>query len=187
MSLSNSFKEKVRDWVAFDDKIAKANQVVGKVREKKKSIGEDIVDFMKSKNLETKQLKVKDSRLSFKIKETPAPMTQKFIKDTLTDYFEDEKAAKEAVKFMYNPRKKMEACLTILLGNDDDAKDAVDFIYSRRPVTVKKTVIRKKKRTPASIPVSSGPISREAKEAMETPPSTEAEAESEEYSEEYSD
>jgi hypothetical protein len=174
-SINDDFRTDVRDWVAFDDKIAKANRAIKRVRERKKNLGDGIVQFMQSRNLHKKEIKVSNSRLSCNIKEKPTPITQKFIRECLADYFGDEKKAKALVKFMYDPAKKIQACLAIALNDEDQARKATEYLFSQREVTVIRTINRKKKREPVAIPVDTGPISQEATHALQTPSNSSAE------------
>jgi hypothetical protein len=171
------FKLDVRDWVAYDDKVAKAKLVIEKVKVKQTDISKDIVHFMKRNKLQKKEIKIRDSRLRCGKTTKTTPLTKKFILGCLTEFLRDQDQAKEAVDMMYKPPEKIKACLSIFFDDEIKAEEATNYIFSRRTKTVTTILKRKKQRAP--VEVESGPASQAAQNAMRTPHDTEAESDSE--------
>ena len=55
----------------------------------------------------------------YKITKKITPLTKKFILNSLTDDLGDENEAKEILKILYDPRKRMEVCLTNYFDDED--------------------------------------------------------------------
>lgn len=166
-SVTNNFKTDVRDWVAFDNKIDKAKKVIQKVKEKKNDISQNIVQYMKARNLEKKEIKIQDTRLRCSTRTTQTPLTKKFIQGCLTEFLRDHHEAKRASDMIYNPKEKILACLTLFFGDEEKAGEATDYIFDRREKTVITQLVKKRQRAP--VEVKAGPASERATRAMETP------------------
>ena len=56
--VTDEFRIKVRDWVAYDNKLASANSAIKRVKEKQSEIGTSIIHFMNNHNLQKKEIKI---------------------------------------------------------------------------------------------------------------------------------
>ena len=83
----------------------------------------------------------------------------------------DEIEAKEIVKLFYDPRKRMEICLTHYFDDKNKAVEIVDSIFDKRVYIEKKVLKRKIQRIPVTI--NNGPISESAQHTLQTPENTE--------------
>ena len=101
------YVEKVKEWVRLDNiilrnteevKAAKEDtkkieervaERVADVIEEKKRVEKDIMEYVQANNLETMQLKISDGVITFSKKTTQRPMSQKFLKDTLQKYADE--------------------------------------------------------------------------------------------------
>lgn len=180
--VTSNFKTDVRDWVAFDNKIDKAKKVIEKVKEKRDDISQNIVEYMKTRNLEKKEIKIQETRLKCSTRTSQTPLTKKFISGCLTEFLRDQHEAKRACDIIYKPREKILACLTIFFNDEEKACEATDYIFNRRERTMVTKIIRKKQRTP--VEVRAGPVSENASRIMETPRGTEEERSSTESEDE---
>ena len=169
--VTDDFRVKVRDWVAYDNKIVKASNAIKRVKEKQEEIGTGIINFMNSNGLQRKEIKINNYRLQYKATKKITPLTKNFILNSLIEELDNESEAKEIVKLLYNSRKRMEICLTHYLDDEDRAVEIVDSIFNKR-VYVERTVLKRKiQRVPVTI--DSGPISESAQNTLQTPENTE--------------
>jgi hypothetical protein len=171
--VTDDFRIKVRDWVAYDNKLASANNAIKRVKEKQLEIGAGIINFMDSHNLQRKEIKISNCRLQYKTIKKTTSLTKKFILLSLTDYLNDENDSKEIVNMLYNPRKRMEMCLSKYFDDDQKAIETVDYIYSQRKCNEVPVLKRKIQRVPVTI--DNGPISEDARNTLQTPENTEEE------------
>jgi len=171
--VTDDFRIKVRDWVAYDNKIVKANNAIKRVKEKQQEIGSGILNFMDQNGLQKKEIKISNCRLQYKTTKKITPLTKKFILNSLIEDLGDEAEAKEIIKILYDPRKRMEICLTNYFEDEDRAIELVDSIFDKR-VYAEKTVLKRKiQRVPVTI--DNGPISQNAQNTLRTPVQTEEE------------
>ena len=175
--VTDEFRIKVRDWVAYDNKLASANSAIKRVKEKQLEIGSGIINFMNSHNLQRKEIKISNCRLQYKTVKKTTPLTKKFILSSLTEFLanDDEAECKEIVNILYNPRKRMEMCLSQYFDDEKKAIEAVDYIYSQRKCNEVPVLKRKIQRVPVTI--DNGPISEDARNTIQTPENTEEEGE----------
>ena len=168
MSLPDDIRTEIRDYVALVEKINKANNVTQKARAKKEDIGQSICEYMKHYHLTKKDIQVKNLRLSYTTTQKKSPLTQKFLKNCLSEFLGDAKAAKQAVQFMWNPESRLYACLRLLLRDEEKTKEAVKFIMDKQVVEEKvflKSVVQKD-----TMNVESGPASKEVQLALQSSP-----------------
>ena len=172
--ITNNFKTNVRDWVAFDSKIKKANNAIKRVKEEKNKIEKGIVKYMKQNKIDNQELKCQNYRLKYKTYKKITPITRKYIKEILLQEEDiDEKEAKEIVKFLYNQKNRLEIMLESYFDNESKATKIVNNIFNNRQRTVQEKICGKINRE--TMTISSGPISSSAQNTLITPDSTEAE------------
>ena len=173
MSVTEDFRIKVRDWVAYDNKIISANNAIKRVKEKKDEIGSGIIEFMDSNNMQKKEIKINNFRLQYKTIKKTTPLTKQFILQSLTDFLDNDEESKEIVDTLYNPRKRLEMCLAHYFKNEQKALQAVDYMYGQRKCNEVSVLRRKIQREPVTI--NNGPISEDARNAIQTPENTDSE------------
>lgn len=93
----------VKDWVKCDniilrnmedvkqakDEAKKIEERVTDAIEEKKRVEKEIVEYVHANKLETMQLKISDGVITFSKKTTQKPISQKFLKETLQKYGEE--------------------------------------------------------------------------------------------------
>ena len=127
--VTDNFRVKVRDWIAYDNKIIKASNAIKRVKEKESEIGTGILSFMDHNGLQRKEIKINNCRLQYKTARKITPLTKKFILTSLTEELDDEHEAKEIVKILYDPRKRMEICLTHYFDDEDVLVNRNSFVF----------------------------------------------------------
>ena len=171
--VTDDFRINVRDWVAYDNKIIKATNAIKRVKEKQTEIGSGILSFMNQNGLQRKEIKISNCRLQYKTTKKITPLTKKFILTSLTEDLNDENEAKEIVDILYDPKKRMEICLTHYFDNKEKAEELVNSIFDRRIYEEKTILKRKIQRVPVTI--DNGPISENAQNTLRSSEQTEEE------------
>lgn len=166
MSVSEQFKTDVRDWIAYDNKIDKAVQAIKRVKDKKDQLQHNIVQYMNSKNLQGNEIKMNNVRLQYKQKKKTTPLTKKFIENALLQEL-DPTEVRTILQVLYNPKKRLEICLSHILEDEYKAQELVNTIYNKRITTYSNIINKKVSRTPVTI--DTGPISESAQQTLETP------------------
>lgn len=105
-ALLEEFKNQVKVWWELDTAI-KRLQIAVRERKKAQSVmNAKILDFMKKYSVE--DLNTKDGVLRYKTAYVKAPLSQKSIKDKLTEYFNRDPAALTILKKVFDEREKVE-------------------------------------------------------------------------------
>lgn len=169
--VTDDFRIKVRDWVAYDNKIIKASNAIKRVKEKQSEISTGILSFMDQNGLQRKEIKISNCRLQYKTTRKITPLTKKFILTTLTEELDDEHQAKEIVNILYDSKKRMEICLAHYFDDEEKAEELVNNIFNKRVYEEKTILKRKLQRVPVTI--DNGPISEHAQNALRTSEQTE--------------
>lgn len=81
----DDFKEYVRRYIEIDSWIQKAQEVMREKKKQRDKLSEIITKFMLKYDIE--DLKVKQSKLRCTVRQVKQPITQKVIKEKISDYF----------------------------------------------------------------------------------------------------
>ncbi len=77
--------------------------------------------------------------------------------DSTVNRQQAENLSKQMIQFIYDPKKKIQACLMVMLGNPERSKDITDYVFSKRTKMEITTLSHKKQRVP--VEVENGPVS----------------------------
>lgn len=166
MSVSEQFKTDIRDWIAYDRKIEKATHAIKRVKEKKDDLQKNILHYMNIQNLQDNEIKMSNVRLKYKEKKHTTPITKKFVENILLQELQPIEV-QNILEVLYNPKKRLEICLSHILEDEYKANQLVQTIYNKRITTYKSVINKKVSRTPLTI--DSGPISEIAQNTINTP------------------
>lgn len=100
----------IKEWVSVDNKIKEINKHVKELREKRGMIEEDIIDFVKSNNLEKATININDGKLKFSETNQSSPLTFKYVESCLSACISDP----QQVKLIMNYIKKSRSTKTSL-------------------------------------------------------------------------
>jgi len=101
------FKNYVKKWLEYDNFVKKARDVIKEKRKLQDKLSETITKFMCKYNIE--DLNTKEGRIRCKTLTTRAPVSQKVVKQKITDYFQgDEDKQKEILQKIYDERATTE-------------------------------------------------------------------------------
>lgn len=98
------FKQNVRAWMEADNYIKKLQQAAKEKNVQKKCLTEKILSFMAKFNIE--DLNTKDGKLRYKITYVKEPISQKIIKQKVSEYFTTTKSSDELVHKVFDEREK---------------------------------------------------------------------------------
>ena len=100
------FKNFVKKWLEYDNYIKKAREVIREKRKARDKLTEIITKFMCKYNIE--DLNTKEGRIRCRTQVVKAPMSQKVVKQKITDYITDEGQKNEILHKIYDEREKVE-------------------------------------------------------------------------------
>jgi hypothetical protein len=101
------FKGYVKKWFEFDNFIKKAKDIIKEKKESRDKLSTLISKFMSKYDIE--DLNTKEGRIRCKTTIVKAPISQKIIKNKITDYFkENEHYKNDILHKIYDDREKVE-------------------------------------------------------------------------------
>lgn len=101
------FKGYVKKWFEFDNFIKKAKDIIKEKKDSRDKLSTLISKFMCKYDIE--DLNTKEGRIRCKTTVVKAPVSQKIIKDKITDYFkENEHQKNDILHKIYDDREKVE-------------------------------------------------------------------------------
>jgi predicted DNA binding CopG/RHH family protein len=81
--MTTDFQNSIKEWVLLDNDIRKASDTLKELREQKKHIETEILDFVETNDLSSKTIRISDSNLTFRKNKVMSGLTYKYIRDCL--------------------------------------------------------------------------------------------------------
>jgi len=101
------FKKYVEKWLELDNFVKKAQDVIRQKKKARDDLSKVITMFMCKYNIE--DLNTKEGRIRCKVATSKAPISQKVIKQRITDYFGVNEEQKQAIiSKIYDEREERE-------------------------------------------------------------------------------
>ena len=103
----SEFNSNVVKWIEYDNLIKQYNDKIKSIKSEKSSLEVDILSHIENNNLKNNvfNLQSYSSKLQYNSNKSYETMTNKFLLDNFTKYFNDENKAKELLEFLKNNRK----------------------------------------------------------------------------------
>ena len=83
MNPSDTFKTDIHKWLAISDELNKYNKQTKVLRDHKKRIEAQLIDYIKQNNLENHKLLINDTTITYTKLASYTPISIKFIKSVL--------------------------------------------------------------------------------------------------------
>lgn len=83
MSSEAPFESRVKDWVRVDNELHALNARAKELRELRNSVEDELLDYVKSHNMNDAVIQIHDGKLAFKESRTAEPLTLAFVENTL--------------------------------------------------------------------------------------------------------
>ena len=102
----NEFKSKIKNWLSIDNQIRDLKFKIKVLNSNKKELTPEIMTFMNNNNIHNMNLGEDNGKLKYVEKETSSTLTQKLIKEKLTEFLKNEIQASDALDFILDSREK---------------------------------------------------------------------------------
>jgi hypothetical protein len=100
----NEFTDKIREWVSVDNKIKKYQEEIKRERQNRSSLANSILLDAENSNMQHAVIQITDGKLKFQNTRVTAPLTFKFLESCLSDCITDEEQVKQIMKFIKSKR-----------------------------------------------------------------------------------
>ena len=98
------FTDKIREWVSIDNKIKKYQEEIKKARQNRTSLANSILEDAENSNMQHAVIQITDGKLKFQNTRVTAPLTFKFLESCLNECITDEEQVKQIIKFIKSKR-----------------------------------------------------------------------------------
>ena len=100
-----NLEEHIKAWVLYDNQVKVYNDKVKEIRNKKNSLGENIVEYMKRNHPKHSTIEISDGKLKIASTNTQTPLSYKFIEESIKSYFNDDKLTNDLMNHIKNRRE----------------------------------------------------------------------------------
>ena len=103
----SEFNSNVVQWMEYDNQIKQYNDKIKSIKSDKSSLEVDILSHIENNDLKNNvfNLPSYSSKLQYNSNKSYETMTNKYLLDNFTKYFNDENKAKELLEFLKSNRK----------------------------------------------------------------------------------
>ena len=103
----SEFNSNVIQWVEYDNQIKQYNEKIKSIKSDKSTLEVNILSHIENNDLKNNvfNLSSYSSKLQYNSNKSYETMTNKYLLDNFTKYFNDENKAKELLEFLKNNRK----------------------------------------------------------------------------------
>lgn len=98
------FTESIREWVSIDNKIKKYQDEVKKERVIRNALTASILEKAAESNMEHAVIEITDGKLKFQNTRVTAPLTFKFLEECLNECINGEDQVKQIIKYIKSKR-----------------------------------------------------------------------------------
>ena len=118
------FRNKVKEWIDYDNQINELNNKVKELKAKKNDLNNEVLEFMKSNNIE--DISTKQCKLKTYTSTSQKSLNKDYIKNKLKTALDDEHKAVELTDLILNNREKTTS-IKLKRINIKDSKNILDL------------------------------------------------------------
>ena len=98
------FENDVKNWVMIDNQIKQNNEKVKDLRKQRTHLSTKIFSYAEENNLENAVIEISDRKLKFQQSKQIHPLTFKFLEECLNECIQNEEQVKQIIKFVKSKR-----------------------------------------------------------------------------------
>lgn len=99
------FQNNIKNWVSLDNKIKNLQKETKQLREEKGQLVDKILTYVETNNLEEAVIEISDGKLQFQNYKVTQPLTFKFMEKCLLECIQNEEQVKQLVKYIKTKRE----------------------------------------------------------------------------------
>jgi ferritin len=99
------FETDVKNWVMIDNQIKQNSEKVKELRKQRNHLTSKIFSYAEDNNLENAVIEISDGKLKFQQNKQTAPLTFKFLEECLNECIQNEDQVKQIIKFVKSKRE----------------------------------------------------------------------------------
>jgi len=99
------FAQNIREWVTIDNRIKKYQDEIKRDRGLRNDLTTSILEHAENSNLQHAVIEITDGKLKFQNNRVVAPLTFKFLEDCLNECISGENEVKQIIKYIKSKRE----------------------------------------------------------------------------------
>lgn len=99
------FENDVKNWVMIDNQIKQNNEKVKDLRKQRTHLSTKIFSYAEENNLENAVIEISDGKLKFQQCKQTSPLTFRFLEECLNECIQNEDQVKQIIKFIKSKRE----------------------------------------------------------------------------------
>jgi hypothetical protein len=99
-----SFENHIKEWVTIDNKLKILNSTLKDLRSERNNLGEEIIQYVETNNLNHATVKISDGQLRFTQMKQTAPLTLTYVNQCLKDCIGSEETVQKIMKYIKEKR-----------------------------------------------------------------------------------
>jgi Xaa-Pro aminopeptidase len=100
-----SFDQQIKEWVQLDNQLKILNEKVKEVREKRHGLNNTIMDYISKNNSFHTNINLPDGKLKFTQTNSATPLTFKYVEKCLGEVIRNENQVKQIVDYIRSKRE----------------------------------------------------------------------------------
>ena len=108
----SDFQESIKAWVEIDNELKVLNNKARELREERKDIQEEIMEYVETNKLSNATVNISDGQLKFANVRQQSALTYTHVKNCLMDCIQDEENVKKIMKYI---KQKREVSMCLIL------------------------------------------------------------------------
>jgi hypothetical protein len=100
-----NFENQVQNWVSIDNQIRILNEKIKELRDKKNTIGENLMDYAKKNSLSKSTIQISDGKLRFITTKVTSPITLKYLEKSLGEIIPNQSQVKAIMEHLKENRE----------------------------------------------------------------------------------
>ena len=100
-----SFENQIQNWVSIDNQLRILSEKMKELRDKKNTIGENIIEYAKKNNLTKSTIQISDGRLKISNTKVANPLTFKYLEKSLGEIISNESQVKAIIDHLKQNRE----------------------------------------------------------------------------------
>ncbi len=97
-------KKTVKRIIEIEDEETKLKNMLNKIKEEKDVVNNNLIQFMETNNITDKDIVIGSKKIKYATSKNTESITKKLIYDRLKVFLKSEKAAEDAVDYIYSDR-----------------------------------------------------------------------------------
>ena len=100
-----SFEQQIKEWVFIDNQLKILNDKVKSLREQKTKLNENIITYANRNDMLNSNIQISDGKLKFTNTKVPTPLSFKYLEKCLGEVIRNENQVKQIIDYVKSKRE----------------------------------------------------------------------------------